>query len=135
MRRSLPLLLGLAAGCAGTLYSHYAGPTSSSADEAYACVQAQLKTLGYSRKQYDESKRWFVAQKITKEPSSSGLYRQTIEVLDTRVVATDQGAATLDITARTYDQYATARGEDQQERKASDRVQIDARTLGQACAK
>lgn len=130
-----PLLLLLGAGCAGTLYSHFAGPSASSADVTYDCVQAQLKTLGYSRTQYNDSNRWFVAQKVTKEPSSSGLYRQTLEVLDTKVNMSSDGKATLDIKASTYDQYATARGTDQQERKASDGVQADARTLGQACTK
>jgi hypothetical protein len=122
-------------GCAGTLYSHYAGPAQGTADEAYACVQAQLKELGYVRSQYNTSTRWILAQKSRQEPSSSGLYRQTLEVLDTKVDVSKDGVVSLEIKARTYDQYATVKSDDAQERKASDRVQIDARTLGQACTK
>ena len=133
MRVSMPLALLFLAGCAGTLYSHFAGPSNNTADGTYACVQNQLKTMGYSRTQYNEGSRWYVAQKIVKESNPSGLYRQTLETIDTKVNTTSDGKATLDIKARTFDQYATARGDDQQERKASDRVQLDARALGQAC--
>lgn len=135
MRFPALFALLLMAGCAGTLYSHYAGPVEGNADEAYACVLEQLKQLGYSRTQFDQGAHWFVAQKVTKEPSSSGLYQQTVNVLDTKVNVSKAGDILLDIKARTYDQYATARGNDQQERKAGDRVQADARTLGQACGK
>jgi hypothetical protein len=132
-----PLLLGLTltTACSSALYSRFAGPANSPADEVYACVQAQLKTLGYQRTQYDESARWYAAQKIVTNQDASGLYRHTIEVLDTKVKSDATGPATLEITARTYDEFANARGQDRQERKASDRVQLDARTLGQACIK
>lgn len=135
MRRLLPFALILASGCSGTLYTHYAGPVASQPNDVYACVQEQMKTLGYTRKQFNESERWFVGEKITKEGVSSGLYKQTIHTIDTRVKPSANGPATLDIIARTFDEFATARGDDRQERKASERVQIDARTLGQACAK
>lgn len=134
MRAFAPLALAAAMGCASTLYGHFAGPAAGTADEAYACVQSQLKTLGYSRTQYKEETRWFVAQKNSVENNSSGLYRQTQNVLDTKVNIDKNGAPSLDIKARTFDTYATAKGDDRQERKASDRVQLDAKALGQACA-
>jgi hypothetical protein len=125
----------LLTGCASTLYSHYAGPVQGTADEAYACVQAQLKELGYARNQYNPGNHWFLAQKISQEQSSSGLYRHTLNVLDTKVTVSKSGVVSLDIKARTYDQYASVKSDDAQERKASDRVQLDAQTLGQVCAK
>jgi hypothetical protein len=135
MRPPAILVLLLATGCASTLYSHYAGPVTTPPAEVYACVQEQMKTLGYNRKQYNEQERWFLGTKVSKEPNSSGLYRETVNTLDTRVKVNKSGAASLDIVARTYDIITTARGDDQQERKASERVQNDARTLGLACSK
>jgi hypothetical protein len=135
MRLSILLGLTLTTACSGALYSRFAGPASRPADQVYACVQAQLKELGYSRTQYDDSARWYAAQKIVTNQNASGLYRHTIEVLDTKVKSEGSGPATLEITARTLDEFANARGQDRQERKASDRVQLDARTLGQACIK
>ena len=135
MRLSHLLVLSLATACSATLYSRYAGPAAGTPDEVYSCVQGQLKTLGYVRAQYDSAAKWYLAKKIVKDQVSSGLYRHTIEMLETKVKVSNEGEPTLDITARTFEEFATARGEDQQERKASDRVQIDARTLGKACAK
>lgn len=134
MRVPASLTLLVLAGCAGTLYSHYAGPAEGNVDEAYACVQEQLKQLGYARVQFNQGTHWFVAQKVTQEQSSSGLYQQTVSVLDTKVNLAKSGEVILDIKARSYDQYATARGNDKQEEKAGDRVQADARVLGRACA-
>ena len=136
MPRVFACCLLLSTACANTvLYSRFAGPVTGSPEEVYACVVAQLKTMGYRRTQYDETARWYMAEKIVKNQVSSGLYRHTLEVLDSRVKSAESGGATLEITARTFDEFASARGEDRQERKASDRVQLDARTLGQACAK
>jgi hypothetical protein len=134
MRLLLTVGLLLVAGCAGSLYTHFAGPTAKPPAEVYDCVKEQLKTLGYARKQFDEQQRWYLAEKATKEAVSSGLYEKTLHVLETRVKQSNGTTATLDIIARTYDVFATARGEDRQERKASERVLLDARTLGQACS-
>lgn len=133
----LPLLLGLTltGACAGTLYSRFAGPVTAPADEAYGCVQEQLKTMGYQRTQFNAGTRWYVAQKSEQLQSSSGLYRKTVHVLDTQVKSDDAGHSTLEITAHTYDEYANAKGVDREERKAAERVMLDARALGQACAK
>jgi hypothetical protein len=124
----------LLTGCAGTLYSHYAGPVHTTADEAYECVQAQLKELGYKRQQYKAEDRWILGQKVSKQAAASGLYLNTLDVLDTRVNLSKDGVASLEIKARTYDQYASVKSDDAQERKASERVQNDARTMGQACS-
>lgn len=133
MRVPATLALALVTGCAGSLYNHYAGPAVKPAAEVYECVKDQMKTLGYTRKQFNEQDRWYLAEKVTHEEVSSGLYKQTVHVLDTRVKQTAANPATLDIVARTFDVFATARGDDRQERKAAERVQADARTLGQAC--
>jgi hypothetical protein len=135
MPRVFACSLLLATACASALFSRYAGPVTGPPEDVYACVVAQLKTMGYQRTQYDETARWYMAQKIVKDQVSSGLYRHTIEVLDSRIKSAESGGTSLEITARTFDEFANARGEDRQERKASDRVQLDARTLGQACAK
>lgn len=134
MRRLFLLGLLLCPGCAGTLYSRFAGPVTTSPDETYACVQKQLKDMGYSRTQYNDNTRWYVAQKIEQNPNSSGLYRKTLQVLDTQVKTGAEGTQ-LQITAHTYNEYANAKGNDRDEQKASDRVLIDAKTLGQACGK
>jgi hypothetical protein len=132
-----PLLFGLTltGACAGTLYSRFAGPVAAPADTVYTCVQAQLKDLGYQRIQYNDATHWFVAQKTEQSQISSGLYRKTVHVLDTQVKAGADGSSQLEITARTFDEYANAKGVDREERKAAERVQLDARTLGEACIK
>lgn len=135
MRRPLILGLLLSLGCAGTMYSRFAGPVTSPPDEVYGCVQAQLKTMGYQRTQYNDGTRWYVAQKNEQVQSSSGLYRKTVHVLDTQVKSDGAGQSSLEIVAHTFDEYANAKGTDRDERKAADRVLVDAKTLGQACAK
>lgn len=134
MRRPLILGLLLTSGCAGTLYSRFAGPVTNPPDEVYKCVQGELKTLGYSRTQYNDATHWYVAQRTEQNQVSSGLYRKTVHVLDTQVKAAESGSQ-LEITAHTYDEYANAKGTDRDERKAADQVLLDARALGQACSK
>lgn len=125
----------LLVGCApATLYVRYAGPAQGSADEAFACVQGQMKELGYHRAQFNSSTRWVVGEKIMRYQNASGLYIHTVETLDTKVDVSPQGVVNLDVKARTLDKFATVKSDDLQERKADDRVQLDARALGRACA-
>jgi len=133
MRPSLLPGLLLATACAGALYAKYAGPAASPPDQVYTCVRTQLKTMGYERTQYDEHTGWYVAEKAERNLVSSGLYRKTVHVLDVRVKPAGENQATLEITAHTYDEFANVKGADRQERKAADRVTLDAQTLGQAC--
>lgn len=132
MRMLVTVGLLLTSACASSLYNHYAGPAAKAPADVYECVKEQMKSLGYARKQYDDTARLYIGEKVTRESVSSGLYKETIHQLETRVKESG-GAAELDIIARTYDIFATARGDDRQERKASERVQLDARNLGQAC--
>lgn len=134
MHRSLLLGLLLTSGCAGTLYSRFAGPVTTPPDVVFNCVQTELKSLGYVRTQYNDATRWYVAQRTEQNQVSSGLYRRTVHVLDTQVKPEGTGSQ-LEITAHTYDEFANAKGNDRDERKAADRVLLDAKALGQACSK
>lgn len=134
MRRLFLFGLLVSTGCAGTLYTRFAGPVTSPPDETYACVQKQLKEMGYARMQYNDNTRWYLAQKNEQNQNSSGLYRKTLQVLDTQV-KTEASGTQLEITARTYNEYSSAKGVDKDEEKASNEVLTDARKLGQACGK
>ncbi|HXI20302.1 MAG TPA: hypothetical protein VNH46_04415, partial [Gemmatimonadales bacterium] len=113
MRPFTALGLLLATGCAGTFYSRTASPAPGGPDEVYACVQKELKDMGYQRTQYKEDTRWYVARRVDAETQvSSGLYRRTLNVLDTQVDRDDSGKAVLAITAHTYQEFATPRGFD-----------------------
>lgn len=128
------LLLVSASACSGTLYQRYAGPVPGTPDETFACVQAQLTRLEYRRLQFDVTQRWFLAGKDRQDQNASGLYRKTVETLDTKVMPAAAGGSTLEITAHTYQEYANARGVDQQEQPASDAVKRDAQVLARACS-
>lgn len=126
----------LLAGCGGTLVSTTRTSSSAVPDDLFACVQNQLKTMGYNRLQYDALERWYVAQKPdpdTRVPS--GLYRGTKNVLDTKVRPDASGSTVLEITAKSFDEYTNARGTDSQERQVTERAKLDAQILQQACAK
>jgi hypothetical protein len=126
--------LVLTAACAGTLYQRYAGTVPSAPDDTYACIQAQLTKLEYRRTQFDATRRWYLAQKDRQDQNSSGLYRKTADALDVRVQPAASGGSTLEIAAHTYQEYANARGVDQQEQPASDLVKRDAQLLARACS-
>lgn len=134
MRRLLTLGLLLSAGCSSTLYTRFAGPVTTSPEETYACVQKQVKEMGYNRTQFNESTRWYVAQKTEQNQNSSGLYRKTLQILDTQVKS-EAGGTQLEINAHTYNEYTNARGTEREEVKASGGVLTDAQTLGKACGK
>lgn len=136
MKSSVPLLAcTLLAGCAGSLVSTTRGSSSAAPDDVYACVQNQFKTLGYTRIQYDALERWYVAHKPDEDARvPSGLYRKTMNVIDTRVRPDASGATVLEITAKSYEEYVNARGVDQQERQVTQRARLDAQALQRACA-
>ncbi len=136
MKSSVPLLAcTLLASCGGTLVSTTRGSSSAAPDDVYACVQNQFKTLGYTRIQYDALERWYVAHKPDSDARvPSGLYRKTMNVIDTRVRPDASGATVLEITAKSYEEYANARGVDRQERQVTERAKMDAQELQRACA-
>lgn len=136
MKLSLPLLACLALGCAGSLVSTTQTAATAAPDDVYACVQAKLKDMGYNRSQFDATERWYVAEKPDPEVHvPSGLYRRTMMVLDTRVRPDASGNTVLEITARAYDEFDSARGLDKPERQVTNRAKLDAQTLQQACGK
>lgn len=133
--RVLLPLAALLAACTATLYSTVQGASTAVPDDAYTCVQNQMKTLGYRRTQYDALERWYVGQKEEVDPTvASGLYRKTVHVLDTKVRPDASGSTAIEITAKTFEEYSNQRGVDLQEKKASALVKRDAQTLVQACA-
>ncbi len=134
MRTLIVSTLLLATACSGTLYQQYAGTVPSAPDDTYACVQAQLTKLEYVRKQFNVVDRWYLAQKDRQDENASGLYRKTSDALDVKVKPAATGGSTLEIAAHTYQEYANARGVDQQEQPASDIVKRDAQILARSCS-
>lgn len=137
MRISATLLAMLAlSSCAGgVLYSATRAGSTASPDAVYQCVQDTLKQMGYRRKQYDVNDRWYLAEKEEIGVQvSSGLYRKTWMVLDSRVQPDADGSTSIEIVARTFEEYASARGPEKVEQKASAKVRVDAQALQRACA-
>lgn len=135
MRRFAALLLLVLPACAGRLYSATKTSTSGAPDDVYQCVQNQFKTMGYRRIQFDAMDRWFLAEKEEAGVQvSSGLYRKTWMTLDTRVRPNADGTTVLEITAHSYQEYASARGPDRTEQPVSSRAKLDAKALHEACA-
>ena len=133
--RVLLLSVSLLAACSSAMLLTLQGSSSAAPDDVYTCVQEQFKTLGYRRMQYDALERWFVGQKEETDGGvASGQYRKTLNILDTRVRPDAAGTTTLEITAKSLEEYSNARGIDRQERKPTNQVKLDARTLQQACA-
>lgn len=129
----LPLLGTVA--CSSTLYWVTGAQSTAIPDVAYACVQAQLKELGYERVRHDTMERWIVARKL--DPSvriSSGTFRRAFDVLDARVRPDASGSTGIEIKAQTFHQYELQRGQTDEEQAASRRVKEDAATLAQACS-
>ncbi len=135
MRRLTALLLIALPACSGTLYNTTRANTSGAPDDVYQCVQNQLKTMGYRRMQYDAMDRWYLAEKEeTGVQVSSGLYRKSWITLDTRVRPNADGTTGLEITAHSYQEYASARGPDRTEQPVSTKAKLDAKSLHEACA-
>jgi hypothetical protein len=135
MRRVVPVLLAAVAACSSTLYQNYVSATAAPPEDAYTCVQGQLKTLGYQRSQYDAGKHWFVGQRV--DPTArvaSPQFRKRIDILDVTVSADAGGQTRLAIKASTQDEYSNQRGLDRQDQQASLQVKTDARKLAEACA-
>ncbi len=110
-RATLLLLVASLAGCAGTLYSATKATSTVAPDDAYRCVQDQLKKLGYQRTHYDPGERWFVGQKVDDKARVSDVrFRKRFNRLDTKVRPDAAGGSTLEIKAQTLDQYGDQQG-------------------------
>jgi hypothetical protein len=133
---SLILLAASLAGCAGTLYSASKAPSAATPDDAYTCVQNQMKKLGYQRLRYDQSERWYVGQKVDDKASVSDVrFRKRLNRLDVRVRPDATGSTSLEVKAQTLDQYGDQQGVNETEQTASNQVKLDARELIEACSK
>ncbi len=137
MRRTPPLLLVLLlASCAGTLYSVSKATSTAAPDDAYTCVQDQLKKFGYQRTHYDPSDRWFVGQKVDDKASVSDVrFRRRFNRLDTRIRPDANGGTTIEIKAQTLDQYGDQQGVTETEQTASPTVKADAQMVMATCGK
>jgi len=127
------VLLGTVA-CSSTLYWVTGAQSAAAPDDAYGCVQTQLKQLGYERVRHDIVERWIVARKL--DPSvriSSGTFRRAFDVLDVRVRPDASGSTAIEVKAQTFHQYELQRGQTDEEQAASRKVKEDAATLAQAC--
>lgn len=135
MRRAPQLLLLLTmSGCAGRLYSRSTGSSTATPDATYACVETKLKELGYQRKQYDASARWYVGQRDDPKARVADIrFRSRVDRLDVKVRPDASGNAALEIKAQTFDRYDNQRGLDEIEQSASNQVKLDARSLIEAC--
>jgi hypothetical protein len=136
MRRATLLLATVTlSGCAGTLYSVGKANSTSDPDQAFACVQEQLKALKYQRKSYDSDARWYLAQKV--DPTGRNVdvhFRQRVNRLDTKVHPDPTGTV-IEIKAQTLDQSDNQQGLAETEIPASAQVKEDAQTVMAACGK
>lgn len=137
MRRAfLFLILTSLAGCASTLYSVSKATSATAPDDAYTCVQAQLKKLGYQRTHYDAGERWFVGQKVDDKAKVSDIrFRKRFNRLDVKVRPDATGNTTIEIKAQTLDQYGDQQGVNETEQPASNLVKLDAQAVMAACGK
>jgi len=137
MRRfPYPALLLLLSSCGGHFFAVTRASSTANPDDAYACVQTQLKTLGYERKRYDPIKRWYVGQFIDREARlSDARFRYRINRLDVLVSPDATGNTSLEIKAQSYDVFDDQKGLDEIERSATNDVKRAAASLAEACGK
>lgn len=135
-RASLFLFLVGLSGCAGTLYSVAKGSATAAPDDALTCVVDQLTKLGYKRKNYDTTERWYVGQKTDPTARLSDVrFRQRVNRLDTRVRPDASGNSTIEIGVHTYDQFDNQQGLSETEITASTHAKLDAQAVMEACGK
>jgi hypothetical protein len=135
-RLTFPLAALALAGCAGTFYSTLNGSATTAPDDAYVCLENQLKTMGYQRAHYDPSQHWYQGQKVDPTARVSSIqFRRRIDRIDVRVKPETNGSSHVDITAHTFDEYSSQQGVIQTERSASTQVKLDAQTVMEACGK
>ena len=134
--RSLPalLLLLVACGGGGMLYSTLTATPSNAPQDAFDCARSQLPKLEYEITSVDIHDRRITAKKnnsSVQRPESK--FRGIIDKLEVEVGAGADGNTALTVVGHTFAEYFTVRGSTLTEEKASDDVNRAAQAVIQAC--
>jgi hypothetical protein len=108
--------------------------TSAAPDETYACVKKQLGELGYKQTSNDADELRVTATKIDYESRRPDVqFRRMLNKIDADVAAEANGETSIKAVGRTFAEYTTHRGPNEEEEKPSDQVQSDTQTLLERC--
>jgi hypothetical protein len=133
----LPLVAALAllAGCAGSLYTNSVHNSAQTPDQVFECMRNQLKSVGFTQTANDVDAHRLAARHINPDVRiASANFRRTIDVLEIDSRPASSGGSAVEIRARTFYEFATARGITQEETNASAAAKQAAQTLMQQCA-
>ncbi len=108
--------------------------TAAGPEDTFACVKKQLGELGYKQTSLDASEHRITATKFDyKSRRADVQFRRMLEKLEVDVAAEADGQTSINALGRTFAEYTTQRGPTEEQEKASEQVNTDAKTLLERC--
>jgi hypothetical protein len=124
----------LLAGCGKAFSAPVSTRTAATPDDTFTCVKKQLGELGYKQTSNDADELRVTATKIDYESRRPDVqFRRMLNKIDADVAAEANGETSIKAVGRTFAEYTTHRGPNEEEEKPSDQVQSDTQTLLERC--
>jgi hypothetical protein len=137
MMRWMPLLLVVAAACAGKpIASSFVSPATAPQPDVFACLRKQIAAEGWSQESYDTGEYRVTARKYDLEARRPDVqFRRVIHRLtfDVNPGSEDQ-ITTVRVEAATYAEYTTQRGPTEILERTAGATLDAGRRMSQTCA-
>lgn len=134
---AIAAILAGGAGCAGApLSTPLTGSSPAPAPDAFACVQQQLKAVGFSQSSYDADELRVNARKFDEEQRRPDVqFRRIVDRLEIDVDPGRDGAITnITVDAKTFAELTTQRGPTESQERTSETARAAAQTILQKCS-
>lgn len=135
MRYRPLLLIGLAVACAGGSYTVMASAAPPKpVTDVFACARAGIAPIGYTQTSYDVDAHRVTARRYNEAVRRPDVrFRRMVDELEIEVRPDSAGRSALLVSARTFAEYMTERGQTLVQEAASDSVRAAGQAVLAAC--
>lgn len=132
---SLVLGAGLAACAGAALASTLSRTTPVPPPDAFACVQKELKQVGFAQTSYDTDELRVTARKFNESARRPDVqFRRLVDRIEVQVSPEADGTTRLTAEAATFAELTTQRGPTEEQEKTSETARAAAEAVLQHCS-
>ncbi len=134
--RALPLV-GLAIACASASYTvTTTGPAPKPVADVYACIRGGISPIGYTQTSFDLEAHRLTARRVDETVHRPDVrFRRMVDELEIEVRSDSGGHSAIVVSARTFAEYMTERGQTLVKEAASDSARAAGQAVLAACSR
>ena len=137
MRYRAVAVNGLAIACAAASYTVMTTrPAPRPVADVYACIRAGIAPIGYAQTSFDVEAHRLTAHRYNETVRRPDVrFRRMVDELEFEVRPDSGGRSVMVVSARTFAEYMTERGQTLVQEAASDSVQAAGQAVFAACGR